>query len=332
MPKHGYYLGVDGGQSHTTALVADGSGRVLGSGHAGPSNHTLAPGGRTRLERALQQSVAGALAAAGLAPSRAAVRRFTFLSAHLAMTGEPQDKVETVQDNITAGCLVVGHDAPGALAGATGGRDGIIVLAGTGSVAFGRFRGRSFRIGGRGYIFADQGSAWAIARDAISQTLMLQERGSPPPALRSELLRYFGRKSVEDIIEDFYRRRISRERIASFSRQVGRLAGTGDRECARLLRSAARTLAEMAAATAFRLRTGNAAISVSYGGGVFRDDAVRHAFGCGVRRLLPPAMVSPPRFGPDVGALLLAYRQAGLRLGPSVTARIEESYIQWKNR
>jgi N-acetylglucosamine kinase-like BadF-type ATPase len=326
MARKDYFLGVDGGQSHTTALVADLSGRILGSGQAGPSNHTLAPGGKRRLELALQRSVGQALAEAGLAPAGRPVRRFRFESAHLAMTGEPQDKVATVEATLTARRIEVGHDAPGALAGATAGKDGIIVLAGTGSVTYGRFRGRTARVGGRGYIFADQGSAWAIARDAISQTQILEERGRSPRELHAALLRFFKRTSVEEIIEDFYRHRILRDRVAAFAEEVERLAGEGDRVSGELLRSAARDLAEMAEAVATRLGALGADIRVTFGGGVFRGARVRGTFEAQVGKRLPQARVVTPLFGPDVGALLLAYRQDGIRLSPSRIANIRRSH------
>ena len=105
-----YYLGIDGGQSHTTALIADVDGIILGRGLSGPSNHTREPGGRERLERAVSESVSDALRAAGLM-ERGAIGDFYFRSAHLAMTGEPEDKISIVQQILSAENLVVGHDA-----------------------------------------------------------------------------------------------------------------------------------------------------------------------------------------------------------------------------
>ncbi|NDD65978.1 MAG: ATPase, partial [Acidobacteria bacterium] len=126
------YLGIDGGQSHTTALIADGRGRLLGRGGAGPSNHTREPGGRERLIGAVRGSVGEAAREAGLSGDNP-----RFVSAHLALTGEPDEKIAIVHEILRAEHLVVGHDAPGALAGALAGGDGIVVLAGTGSVACG---------------------------------------------------------------------------------------------------------------------------------------------------------------------------------------------------
>src|SRR5262245_48480381 len=155
-----YFLGIDGGQSHTTALVADAQGRILGRGSAGASNHTREPGGRERLVSSINQSVEEALRNAGLLKKKI-IADFRFASAHLAMTGEPEDKVDIVEKLLRADYLVIGHDAPGALAGALAGKEGVIVLGGTGSVACGETNeGRFVRVGGHGYMFGDDGAAF----------------------------------------------------------------------------------------------------------------------------------------------------------------------------
>src|SRR5215471_15972764 len=129
-----YFLGVDGGQSQTTALVADSQGRILGRGGASASNHTREPGGRERLAQSVNQSVEAALRSAGLLKKKA-VADFRFASAHLAMAGEAEYKEAVIHGLLHSERLIVGHDAHGALAGALAGREGVVVLAGTGSVA-----------------------------------------------------------------------------------------------------------------------------------------------------------------------------------------------------
>ena len=81
------FLGVDGGQSSTTVLIGDESGRVLGAGEAGPCNHAGVEEGRARFERAVNEGIAAACAQAGL--DAATVR---FESACFGMSGGPEDK------------------------------------------------------------------------------------------------------------------------------------------------------------------------------------------------------------------------------------------------
>jgi N-acetylglucosamine kinase-like BadF-type ATPase len=331
-----YFLGIDGGQSHTTALIADADGRIIGRGRGGESNHTRAPGGRERLEQAIVSSVGEALQQAGLLARRLkfeekkrAIRELKLASAHLSMTGEPEDKIAIVRTLLRAKRLKVDHDAPGALSGAlphaNEGAVRIIVLAGTGSVAFGEKGKRQARIGGRGYIFSDEGSAFAIARECVALALRCEERGIRREAIRRALLDFFQRDSLEAIIEDFYAGLISRERLAAFTSRIDDLARDGDPDAATMLQSAAVNLAGMAQAAAARLcenQPERQLIRLSYAGGVFRSRILFSEFRKWLNTFLPQAEIIRPRFGPEVGALLLAYRNAGIKITETLLANV----------
>src|SRR5947207_14994160 len=125
------YLGIDGGQSSTTALIGDENGRVLGVGLAGPCNHAAAGQGRRKFVAAMTESVNQAATAAGLSPTLA------FDAACLGLSGGPDDKEALAKETIRAERYLITHDAHIALAGATGGEPGIIVIAGTGSMVYG---------------------------------------------------------------------------------------------------------------------------------------------------------------------------------------------------
>src|ERR1017187_4935196 len=142
------FLGVDGGQSSTTALIADEHGRILGRGVGGPCNHATAAEGRAKLERAISESVAAACQEAQL--DLTATR---FVSACFGMSGGPEDKETILAALIPADRLIVTHDAAVALFGATAAGQGIVTIAGTGSIAFGRnAAGRTARAGDWGYV------------------------------------------------------------------------------------------------------------------------------------------------------------------------------------
>jgi N-acetylglucosamine kinase-like BadF-type ATPase len=154
------FLGVDGGQSSTTVLIGDESGRVLGAGEAGPCNHAGAEEGRARFQRAVNEGLNAACAQAGV--DAGTVR---FESACLGMSGGPDDKQAILAGMLRAEHLMVTTDAAIALSGATATGQGIAAIAGTGSIAFGRnAEGRRARGGGWGYIFGDEGSGFDIAR------------------------------------------------------------------------------------------------------------------------------------------------------------------------
>src|SRR5579862_8230666 len=96
------YLGVDGGQSGTTAMIGDEHGYVIGAGSGGPCNHATAEEGRRKLERAVGDSVAEALAEAGLEP-----RDARFAAACFGMSGGPEDKQAILREILPADIVVV---------------------------------------------------------------------------------------------------------------------------------------------------------------------------------------------------------------------------------
>src|SRR5215471_8435968 len=100
------FLGVDGGQSGTTAVIGDETGRILGTGEAGPCNHATAAEGRAKLERAVTGSVAAACAEAGLDPATV-----EFEAACFGMSGGPDDKESILGAILRTQKLVVTTDA-----------------------------------------------------------------------------------------------------------------------------------------------------------------------------------------------------------------------------
>jgi len=301
------FLGVDGGQSGTTAVVGDETGRVLGEGEAGPCNHAAAGEGRAKLERAVRGSVAAACAEAGCDAAAA-----TFEAACFGMSGGPEDKRAILAGILKAGRLEVTTDAAIALAGAMAGAPGIIVIAGTGSIALGRnAAGREARAGGWGYIFGDEGGAFGIVRDALRAALRMEEGWGPETRLRGVLLEATGSASINEVLHRFYTPEWPRSRAARLAAEVDGAARNGDAAARRILGQAAQDLALLAAAVRGQLFAHGEAVAVAYVGGVFASDTVRERF-----RLLVEmeegARVVAPRFGPAEGALLEAYRAAGV--------------------
>src|SRR5438552_5762453 len=191
-----YFLGVDGGQSSTAAVIGDELGRVIGIGRGGPSNHVGAAEGRAKFVSAIQECVNAACAQAGLDPLSA---RFT--SACLGFSGGPADKESIVNEILSSERTLVTHDGLIALSGATAGQPGLIAIAGTGSFAFGRnAAGETARAGGWGYIFGDEGGGFYITRQALRAALRFEECWGPATTLRSMFLDATGASDMNDLL------------------------------------------------------------------------------------------------------------------------------------
>jgi len=299
-----YFLGVDGGQSATVALVGDASGRVLGAGRAGPCNHVTGPERRTKFIDAVGGAVGEAMRAAGLSPS------LQFEAACLGFSGGAEDKEALVGDVLQARRTRVTHDAAIALDGALAGAPGVIVIAGTGSISFGRDAGgREARAGGWGYVFGDEGGAFDIVRQALRAALRCEEGWGPRTALVPALLGVSGAVSVNQLLHWAYGADFPRQRLASWAPLVDEAANAGDAVAGEILRGAAQQLAMIATAVRRQL-FGEALTLVSYAGGVFQSIRVLDTFQTLVG-LDGTMEVIAPRHTPAAGALIGAYRLAG---------------------
>jgi N-acetylglucosamine kinase-like BadF-type ATPase len=302
------FLGVDGGQSSTTALVGDQAGRVVGAGAGGPCNHAAAGEGRARLTQAVADAVGQACAHAGLAAGSV-----VFEAACFGMSGGPDDKRDILAGLLGAARLLVTTDAVIALAGATAGEPGIIVIAGTGSIAFGRnAEARTARAGGWGYIFGDEGGGFDLARQALRAALRMEEGWGPVTELRRVLLEATGAENVNAVMHRFYTPEWPRARVAQLARLVDTAAMEGDAVALDLLRANAQHLAELCAAVRRQLWRPGEPAYVAYIGGVFKSRVILERF----RQLVEledGCRCGPPVYPPTAGALLEAYAAAGLR-------------------
>jgi N-acetylglucosamine kinase-like BadF-type ATPase len=298
------FLGVDGGQSGTTALIGDETGRVLGSGRGGPCNHAASAEGRAKLERAVSESLSAAREQAGLAAS---VR---FEAACFGMSGGPDDKHAIITRLVDADRLTVTTDAEIALSGATEAGQGIIVIAGTGSIALGR-NGPDARVraGGWGYVFGDEGSAFDIVRQALRFALRMEEGWGPATGLRQILLEATGSRDANEALHRFYAPEWPRDRVARLAPLVDEAAGAGDPGAVEVLNYAALQLATLATSVRAQLWKPRDEVTVAYSGGVFASGMVLERFRL-LLELDTGTHCAPPLYSAAEGALREAYRAA----------------------
>jgi N-acetylglucosamine kinase-like BadF-type ATPase len=211
--------------------------------------------------------------------------------------------------------LSVTHDALIALIGATGGEPGIIIIAGTGSIAFGRNRGsRTARAGGWGYVFGDEGSAFDIVRQALRAALRWEEGWGTVTALHKELLGTTGASNANELMHWFYRDEWPRDRVARLAPLVDECARNGDATAREVLHAAAQSLALLTGAVLRQLFDGGELPAVAHVGGVFASDSVRTRY-CSLVEMSNGVEPGPAHMSPAAGALIEAYREAGIGVG-----------------
>ncbi|MDZ4799994.1 MAG: BadF/BadG/BcrA/BcrD ATPase family protein [Bryobacteraceae bacterium] len=313
------FLGIDGGQSSTTAVIGDESGRVLGCGRGGPCNHVAASEGRAKFFGAITGCVGQACAEAGLEPST-----ITFDAVCAGFSGGPADKEAYLRELLPASHYLVTTDALIALSGATAGAPGIITIAGTGSISYGRNAARKVaRVGGWGYVFGDEGGGFDTTRQALRAVLRHEEGWGPSTMLREMLLNATGATDANDLMHRFYTPEFPRPLIASYSRMVDEAAAAGDPVARNILLNAAQQLATTTSAARSQLFGPAEPAQVIPIGGMFASELLSERFRLLVE-LEDGNTVTAPEYGPGTGALIEAYALAGLT--PPLTEVPREKY------
>jgi N-acetylglucosamine kinase-like BadF-type ATPase len=295
-------LGIDGGGTKTRCLAADGAGRILGEGLAGPSNYQVL--GTDGAVAAVMAAVAEALGVAG-----ADLADVDAVCAGLAGVGRPEDHAVMTAALPFAGPvkLQVVPDARIALAGALGGKPGAVVISGTGSIAYGiDAGGRTARAGGWGWILGDEGSGYDIGKRAIMALLAAEDGTGPATALSAAICQAWGLERVEQVVPAVYGDLVAaKPRIASLVPVVIAAADAHDGVAAGLLAAAGRDLGGLAAAVLNRLALPDPLVAVT--GGVLSGClAVRAAMAAALADLAPGARLVASAGSPAEGAVWLA--------------------------
>ena len=268
-------LGVDGGGTHTVALLAGRDGTVLGRGEAGPSNlHAV---GALRTLEALDEAVAAAFAAAGLAREGCARVPVAAACLGLAGCGREEDRAG-IRDWATAthlaGKVEVTTDVALLLAAGTPDGWGVAVVAGTGSIAHGRAAdGREARAGGWGPLLGDEGSGFSLVLAALRGVARAADGRGPATVLQERLLGRLGLERPQQLIPWLSRGGTDRAALAALAPLVLEAADSGDVLAAGIAVEGAMELALAAAAVVRELRLETKPVPLALAGGVLLASA-----------------------------------------------------------
>jgi N-acetylglucosamine kinase-like BadF-type ATPase len=299
-----YILAFDGGGTKTECLLANGQGEILARALAGPSNPL-----RTGYMRAWFS----------LSEAADAVLRRTKLKAGdisavcagiggVGRAGVAKRVATFFERSFPNAAVRVTTDLEIAFEAAFGTGEGILLLAGTGSAAFGRdASGRTARAGGRGPWFSDEGSAFDIGRRAFAAISRAEEHRGPETALTKRIFSWHQTQNWEWLYD-----RISKNADDVFPQTFPLVAQLADKEDAvarEILSSAAQSLAELAAVVARELGWRDREISMAKAGGVHgRSHFFDKAIDAELQRVLPKAILTAIEISPAEAAVKMALR------------------------
>lgn len=292
-----YFVGIDGGGTRTTLGICDEHGTEL-LRRIGPAG-LVDPRRPTATAELLVTLVQEAFRSAGLEGPAAG------MCAGLAGVGNAAEREVVETTFIRAGvadAVAVLSDGETALHGALRGGPGILVISGTGSVAYGRAEdGRVERCGGWGMWLGDEGGGYAIGREGLRAALLSVDGRGPKTDLLPGLLEILG-LAIPDALPPWIAR-AEKSEVALLAMHVLRIADRGDRVAREIVAEAALDLASHVDALVARLAPWSEPPAVVLHGGVAQDPV----FGPTVTRILEkraePVRVVPSAADAVTGAL-----------------------------
>jgi glucosamine kinase len=281
------FLGVDGGGTGCRARVEDAEGNVLGVGIAGPAATRF---GVEASWSAIRTAFEGALREAGLGAADIATIRAGVGVAGLTRKGAREALAAFAHPFAS---IVFDTDGMIACLGAHAGKDGAIVIVGTGSCGIGRIAGRELKIGGYGFPISDEGSGADLGLRAIQIALRAHDGRRDPSALTHEIMARFHDDPIEAVA---WMDKATATEYATFAPSVLRHADQGDAVAREVVQVAAEQINELV-----RTLFSNGAPRLSLIGGL--ASALEAWLAPDVRR-----RISPPLGDAVTGALALAGR------------------------
>jgi N-acetylglucosamine kinase-like BadF-type ATPase len=302
-----YFLGIDGGGTKTHAVITDSACRILGEGFSGASNPL-----RAGLEEAvshIERAVTDACAQA-----RVTLQQITSACAAIAGVNHHihyHTMKDALDQRLGLAVLELVTDARAALEGALDGHAGVVLIAGTGSIAMGvNDAGEQARSGGWGPTISDEGSGYDIARRALKAVISSFDGRSPKTILSERILNKLRISSAADLPGVIYNSDSEAVEIASLAELVTEAAREGDEVAREILSGAGRELGELVLSVIKRLGLESVSFRVACVGSVFKSgELVLAPLRESVLREAHNAEIGPPLYPPTIGAVKLAQKR-----------------------
>jgi N-acetylglucosamine kinase-like BadF-type ATPase len=208
--------------------------------------------------------------------------------------------------------VLVVNDALVALEAGAPGDPGVVIVSGTGSIAYGRnASGEAARAGGWGYVLGDEGSGYWIGRAALRAVLREADRRGPKTALTPLLLRHFGVAQAQNLIHEVYHSNLKPHAIGALAQCVHAAHADGDAVAVGILDGAADELEGSGVSVARRLRLVGEAFQFILSGGIFRAVPwLREELERRLPIAIPHSTVSLLEREPAAGAVAFAIQEA----------------------
>jgi N-acetylglucosamine kinase-like BadF-type ATPase len=303
-------IGVDAGGTATRALLSRGGARhaELAGGPANASTIGAVAAARTIAD--IVRAIAGHDRPAAIVVGAAGAGR-----ANVAQAIE-----RALRDLFPRARVAVGDDAPIALRAAIPSGPGIVLVAGTGSVAYAEHAHRRVRIGGAGYLLGDEGSAFSIGLAAIRLYARALDGRVNADETTDLVARALDAPDRDALLAAIYDEPLAPSRVAALAPSIIGFAGKGNRAATKIVQAAAQELGELVRAAARAVELADANPRIALAGGLFAENSLlSFLLETRINGDLPGAEIVRGGEPPVTGALRLAEE---LATAPDDAARV----------
>jgi N-acetylglucosamine kinase-like BadF-type ATPase len=298
-----FVAGLDGGGTKTAVAITDESGAVVHAFASGPINfngndEAAIRGSFEEIMRIIGEVCGGldrceqiCIGAAGVSNPTMTAR----LTSHIRDCGYP------------GGLLIIG-DHETALCGALDdpyGR-GIILIAGTGSICYGRNEaGLTHRAGGFGYLIDDEGSGYSIGRDLLAAVVRSEDGRAPKTAIAALVYERLQVGTVREIVSFVYDKKTGKKEIAALAPLLSEACALGDQAAMEIVEKSARSLVELAVPVVEKLSLQEGVLAMA-GSVLLKNEKIRNAFRERLKREYPGLSCIAAKKDAESGAVLMA--------------------------
>lgn len=297
-----YFIGIDGGGTHSRLLAVDTAGRVIGSSKGNSTSVESNP------VSVVKQHLSELLQSFCLKHHQSLEDCAALCLGTSGMDTEASKRqLEHMLSTMSLSCpSIVVNDADIALHANTRGKPGIILISGTGSICYGvNQQGETCRVGGFGYILGDEGSSYWVARKGMSAALHAHDRTGPATRLLKDFCKALQIQEIEEVVDFVYQK--NKSALGKLSYVVTEASTQGDEVARGIMAEARDELCLMVRTVAMQLEMVSEPTPLLLGGSfLLASQWLMDGLRAGLKDAMPNLQAAPMAAAAEWGAIFRA--------------------------
>ena len=314
-----YALGIDGGGSHTRALLCNTLGQIIGQGLSGGTNPRTSATEELKLH--LQEAIEQATRSIDCSK---------IIAAHFGLAGageaDTRAKVRTITKELLGKqtACTIGHDLEIALAGGLADKTGIVLVAGTGSACYGRTcDGRSAKCGDWGDLVDDVGSGSWIGLRGLQACVSQTDGRLTASPLKQAVMGFLKIDHMNTFKARIHDSGLSRSERARLAPIILNLASAGDAASIAIVAEGVGSLSNCIYCTSRQLSIKSPSVLLS--GGLLKHTYFSNSLEAALKARIPSAIITQPILSPSAGAVLMALKAAHCEISDANIDKLKEA-------